>query len=85
MGVWNKFLCTQIILPCATVMIPELIIHYTLQITTNYRTMTFMSQHLRDSDVDYNNMQRFTAANIPSYQLKLPVENPIIFYTLNMK
>jgi len=46
--------------------------------------MTFNSQHLRDSDMDHNT-QRFTAANISSYQIKLPVENPVTFYTLNMK
>jgi len=46
--------------------------------------MTFYSQHLRDSDIDHNNTQRFTKANISSYQIKLPVENPVTFYTLNM-
>jgi len=47
--------------------------------------MTFNSQHLRDSGMDYNHVQSFTAANILSYQIKLPVENPVIFHTLIMK
>lgn len=47
--------------------------------------MTFNSQHLRDSDMDYNHTQSFTAANISSYQIKLPMEDSVIFHTLNMK
>jgi len=33
--------------------------------------------------MNHNNTQRFTATNISSYQKKLPVENPVISYTLN--
>lgn len=40
--------------------------------------MTFNSQHLCDSDTVHHHKQSFTAANISSYQIKLPVENRYI-------